>query len=286
MYGIQSDTRSKDFTRNVTIDVHHHIGGLGALLPALERKGAPRRNPDTTADQLERVSYLEGIGADHCVVMPSFEYPTRRGPLDIQKTNDEIVEYSSKSDFVFAAMGIVDPLTMDVGQAVTESRRLSELGIKGLAFHNRFQRVPINSPIMKEIIHGARDHFHVFAVHCVAESQLEAPWRLLDLAQTFPDVSFLSLSSLSGFSQCQEMTFLMGRSTNIYVDTAAMLSFGGWIERIVGEVGIERMLFGTDLYLDPHPRFDTAALNSVLGADISEEDRIAILDRNARRMFS
>lgn len=68
---------------------------------------------------------------------------------------------------------------------------------------------------------------------------------------------------------------------NVYLELTAVLDNRGAIEKMVGEVGSERLLFGTDLpWFSPHQ-----GVGAVLSAAISDEDRHNILHRNAERLF-
>jgi predicted TIM-barrel fold metal-dependent hydrolase len=56
----------------------------------------------------------------------------------------------------------------------------------------------------------------------------------------------------------------------------------GALEKLAGEAGSHRMLFGTDLpWFDPHQ-----AIGALLSATISDEDRHNICHRNAERLLA
>ena len=62
----------------------------------------------------------------------------------------------------------------------------------------------------------------------------------------------------------------------------ALFDDRGIIEKFAGEVGSERMLFGTDLpWFDPHQ-----AVGVLLTARISDEDRHNICHRNAEKLLA
>ena len=55
----------------------------------------------------------------------------------------------------------------------------------------------------------------------------------------------------------------------------------GMVEYLVGEVGADKVLWGSDaVYLST-----TQQIGKVLGARISDEDKVKVLSRNARRLL-
>ncbi len=68
---------------------------------------------------------------------------------------------------------------------------------------------------------------------------------------------------------------------HIDLELTAVLDNRGAIERLAGEVGSDRLLFGTDLpWFSPHQ-----GIGALLSAAISDEDRHNILHRNAARLL-
>ena len=63
---------------------------------------------------------------------------------------------------------------------------------------------------------------------------------------------------------------------NVYLDICGGEAMRGWTERLVSDVGVERVLFGTDM---PGRSFPSQ-LAKVLGARLSDDDKECILRRN------
>lgn len=69
---------------------------------------------------------------------------------------------------------------------------------------------------------------------------------------------------------------------NIYLETCNSLAWYGLIERMVSNVGADRVLFGTDMpFMSPDQQ-----IGKVLFARISDEDKRKILGLNARSLFN
>lgn len=68
---------------------------------------------------------------------------------------------------------------------------------------------------------------------------------------------------------------------NVYLDTCAMLDDRGVVDRIVNEIGSERIVFGTDFPWFSYHYY----IGALLGAKMTDEDRRNILYRNAQRLL-
>jgi uncharacterized protein len=263
------------------IDCHQHVGEASNILGATASQPAD----DYLAwDAQMRLAQSQAMGVDRVIVMPAFEYPTYEGPTSVRAQNDRIAEYLRRFPWAAAGLAIVDPLA-DPHPELELQRVVNELGLAGIAIHGRFQRVPTNAGLIRSLLLQAPASLRLVAVHAVAESRMEAPWRLAELAGDFPQLTFLALSSLTAHSQCDEMIEICRRLPNVLVDLAGLVPLGLWIERFVDRVGSDRLLFGTDLYVDP-PLFRYCPLpRQIETAHISDEARENICFRNAVRIF-
>lgn len=265
------------------IDCHQHVGSLrGFMSSTIE---SPTGDPDPNrADARMRREVMAGLGIEQSIVMPAFGYRLVNGERDARAVNESIAKYVADADFAVGAFGIIDPFA--VADPVAETRyAIEELGLWGIAWHGRFQRVASDSDLVRRVIANAPAETKMFVIHCVAESKLESAFRLGRLAREFPDRTFLALSSLSSHSQCEEMIELCGTYDNIFLDTASLIPLGLWIERLIAAVGSTRLLYGSDLYLDPPMFRQNYPLHALQEADITDADREAVLHGNAERLF-
>ena len=155
----------------------------------------------------------------------------------------------------------------------------------GISWHNRFQRLRIDSPPVFDAVAMAQDDNLVWVFHCVADSAMEAPWRLEPLAAAFPNQRFLVLSSLGSTGTATQMYEICQRRHNIMLDLGVLHPVGLWIERLVKKIGSERFLFGTDFYTDPMSFRHNYVLRELEAAHVSDEARENILYKNAIRYF-
>ena len=79
------------------------------------------------------------------------------------------------------------------------------------------------------------------------------------------------LAAIEGVKKCE----------NVFVDTAVSIAYEGAIEWIVSKVGVDRVLYGSDLpYFDCRQTFGKIALSK-----LSETDKIKIYGENAKKVF-
>lgn len=97
----------------------------------------------------------------------------------------------------------------------------------------------------------------------------------------FPQVNLVLGHSGGRYEGHLAAAALAQRYANVYLDLSGDVYSFGFIEWLTGQVGAERILFGTDLdWIDPRTH-----LGRVLDADISAHDKELILGANACRLF-
>jgi hypothetical protein len=99
------------------------------------------------------------------------------------------------------------------------------------------------------------------------------------MAEQYPGVKLLLGHSCHG--DWDEAVQLARDLENIYLELTALFDDRGILEKLAGEAGSDRMLFGTDLpWFDPHQ-----AVGALLSAHITDDDRHNICHRNAERLL-
>ncbi len=86
----------------------------------------------------------------------------------------------------------------------------------------------------------------------------------------------------AGYGDWDDALAVAREHDNCYLELTAAYRVGGMIERMVDEVGSQKILFGTDLpWFDPH-----WGIGAVCFSHIGEDDRHNILHRNAERLLA
>ena len=104
--------------------------------------------------------------------------------------------------------------------------------------------------------------------------------ELRTVSSRYPDMSILLAHS--GCTNEPGYVQMASECPNVYLDLAFSRSFRGLVARLVGAVGADRVVWGSDGYF-----FDQAQqLGKVAGADISESDKLKIISGNAARLLA
>jgi predicted TIM-barrel fold metal-dependent hydrolase len=264
-------------------DIHHHVGRLDAVVRSA---GAGAGGALSVEDDIGlRLGYMDRHNIAAALVMPANGYPAPNGIADTRRVNDYVAEYRDRRPDRFpAALGTVSPLEGDA--ALDEiDRCVRDLGMRGIVWHHRFQGANLDHPMMDAFLDRVRAHGVLPFVHIIADSTLEAPWRLEVLADRHPGLTFVALDGFSGPDQAHWMTYLASKHPNVIFDTGVMISVAHLIESFVASAGAERLLLGTDFYSVPKLFNHPFPIFELLGSDLSDVDCAAILGGNARRLL-
>jgi len=257
-------------------DIHHHFGYLMSGLM-----------PEISEDFVKRIEVMDHCGINSAVIMPSADYYMPNGIWDTKKVNEKMAEYKRQHPDRFpVALGTVEP--RHGKESVVEiDRMFKELKLDGVVWHHRFQGTPIDHEMTKLFLTKISElnvPVPVF-IHNFSESVLEAPYRLENLATLFPNLTFVSLDSLSSPNQINTMIQVAKRQGNIFLETGMLFPLQNIIERVVREIGSHRLLFGSDTYTDPAATDPEIIIGIIMKSKISEEDKMNILGKNARNIF-
>jgi predicted TIM-barrel fold metal-dependent hydrolase len=261
------------------LDIHHHVGRLNVA-------DSTGRGFDMQGDQAQRTTLMDAFGIRAAAVMPSLQYERPNGARDTAAINDLVAAYrDSCRDRFPVAIGTVEPLHgIDAG--ISEINRMAtQLHMSGVVWHHRFQGTWIADPRMVPFLAEMERLGLPAFIHVFAESNLEALWGLEQLAEKFPQITFIAVDAFSGLTRIRELKGLGARCTNIMFETAAAFPMGSFIEEFVELFGSERILYGSDVYSGSGTDRPPHVLTMVLKAKLDEQDRRNILWNNAQRLF-
>ena len=261
------------------VDVHQHVGWM----PIASAEGVS----GMAENRRKRIAFMDRWGIDRAVILPSNGVPARNGHADRRAQNDIVAEYVAADAERFAgAFGTVHPAD-GLAAADEVGRCLTDLGLAGIVWHHHFLGTAIDHPGMHELLDVVGALGGIAAIHVVAESTLEAPWRLEGLAEAHPDVTFLALDALSSFAHAGWARQIARRRPNIVFDTGMMASVAHQVVEFVREVGADRLLLGTDFYCEPAlfgQPFPLVEIRDHLG--LPEDVTTAVLGGNAERLLA
>jgi predicted TIM-barrel fold metal-dependent hydrolase len=267
------------------IDCHHHYeagAGVGDMIGFASR-GSDR---DSGVD-MELQTRLEIMDREHvrgAVIIAGHTYLRPRGLADTMEVNDKVAAYCQRApDRFLASVGVVEPLYGPAGH--DEIRRCAELGMKGISFHNGYQGVPIDGPLMYPLIEKIGAAGMTPFIHAIG-TQLETVWQADVLAKDFPDLPMIVLDTFHDHNAIRALPDIAARRPNLYFDLALLVSFDCLGLPLVRAIGAERFVYGTDLYSWP---LQTKAygnlLSNILETDLSDDEKTAILSGNLKRVL-
>lgn len=261
------------------IDAHQHVGSWRSFSSLLSTP-SEGMTAETEA-RLREVASLRFAVNEVCL-MPSVHHDG--SAAEVRKANDDVLKQLSLSKLVTIGM-----FTLPLGNAeaaVAELQRCLGLGLRALTLHPRFAGKVLDHPVMWPILEALRGKGIPVFMHCLAESTLEALWRLERLAEAFPEIVFVAADALSSPSAAQWAIHVGRHRPNILFDTAVLCPLPTIIQTLCEQLGSNRLVYGSDLYVDPPIYFFPAALYEILATPVSLDDKRLILGGNIKRLFA
>jgi predicted TIM-barrel fold metal-dependent hydrolase len=275
-----TESRADDLNR--VLDVHAHIPDdlFDRLLPA--------GGYDVADDLAARLDTMDRAGVRASVLMVPALYERPNGVADTRRVNDCVAWYRHAYPARFPiAIGTVEPFHgRDAG--LDEIRRLSgELHLDGVVWDHFRQGTAIDEPRMVAFATELGRLGLPAFIHTHAVDQRESPSRVAALAKRVPDTTIVALGALSSLQHDVELRRVAQEAPNVLFDTTVTLPIGP-LERYAAAVGSERLLFGTDMYLNPMWAFQRPpVLDNILNSkQLSQTDKDNILWANAQRLFA
>jgi predicted TIM-barrel fold metal-dependent hydrolase len=244
----------------------------------------PGEDGDGQRDEVEvRRELLAQFGVQAAFLMPDCHH--NGSVTGVQEANDEVQRQVGISDELRVGMLTV-PLE-DADESVAELERAYRNGLRGLTLHHRFAAKTVDTPVMWPLLEAVRANPMPVFVHCLYESGFEAPWRLERLAADFPDLTFIALMGMMTPTAAMWVVHIAERYPNIVFETAGLTVSGGVMIRAMCErVGAGRLVYGSDLSVNPQSYYFPGPLFEILASPIGDDDKRAILGENAMRLFS
>ncbi|MGI6209188.1 MAG: amidohydrolase family protein [Anaerolineae bacterium] len=236
------------------VDAHLHLD-LGG-------NDVPRKMLDRGLVDVVALSSLQG-GA-----FPSLEH--------LRASNDHVFRWMEEYPGRVVGFAYVNPRLGDEG--VRELERCLDGGMKGVKL---WISTLADDPRVDPLVEVAQARGAVVLCHAwvktVGQLPFESrPQNVANLARRFPQGRFM-LAHFGG--EWEDGAKAARDCPNLWVDTSGSLAEADMVETLVANVGVERVLFGTD-----NSNFHYC-LGKIRAARLTEEQRELILSGNARRLF-
>ena len=245
------------------IDCHAHYDTfLGFYFPRFPRKGIT-----TLVDSL--ILAMDQGGVDIACLSSCLAFVS-----DPRIGNDSVAEAMAAHRDRVIGFAEINPNYPD--QVERELTRCIEgLGMKGIKIFHGPYKYPLDGPNYQPVWEVANAHRLPVLIGDTGTEILG------ELAEQYPDAAFLRAHSGFRYSGARDCIEQAKRHPNFYLDLASAHMNLGLIEYIVGEIGADRVLFGTDI-----PLYDMRfCVGSILFARISDDDKRKIFGLNMQRLL-
>ena len=246
---------SKPFDGVFVLDVHGHIGAhkpfqLGCY------------DADGTAATAKRM----GVDAVCVSSIPALGSDWKWG-------NDEVAEACRKHPGVLLGYASPNPFYEDCDIAPY----LEMPGFRGVKIHGNMQaETPENDPRYAPAFELANQKGLPVLFHAWMPYEVD---RAADVAARYPNLKVIL--GHAGMTARNNAVAACKKYDNIYCDTAISSVYDNTIELLVDNIGVERVLYGSDMSF-----FDCIhTLGKIALAKLSDTDKEKILGLNAKEMF-
>lgn len=202
-------------------------------------------------------------------------------PHQQASVNNFAKETQTKSLLCF---GSVHP---DAPDALSELRRIRDMGLRGIKFHPDYQNFYVNDkkifPLYEEItrlglpvaFHTGRDPYSPDDIHCTPE-------RLCEVADYFPGMRIIAAQMGGSYMPGDSARYLAGKK-NVWFDTAVISEFltPQTFEELTRTVGIDRVFYATDCPWSSMPLIT----DMIEQTNFSSDEKKRIYYQNALEFF-
>jgi predicted TIM-barrel fold metal-dependent hydrolase len=215
------------------IDAHAHLGPYFNFY-------IPRPDADTMVAVMDRL----GMNKACICSIPACGADVPRGnemtAAAVRAYPDRLIGYAS-----------VNPHYPERVQAEL-ARSFDELGLTMIKLHPTIVEYPVSGPAYEPVWRFASERHTIVLSHTWAGTPTCSPKHFEPLAKAYPDVIFVLGHSGGTPAGYVEAIDAAGKYANIYLDLCRSDMSRTWVERIVNQVGAERVLWGTDFpFIEP-----------------------------------
>jgi len=248
------------------IDCHNHCSATGS------RWGS--------AAEVVANAQKQGIDKVCC----SYPYTSAKAEPDrIREANDEILASMAQFPGVLLGQCFVNPgFAKEAQDEIT--RCVVDGGMIGVKLYHQYGiHEPVQFPIIERCIdlgvsilmHAG----HVPAPECLArQPRISSGEHFVDVAQRYPE-AMLICGHLGGGGDWEWQIKALRDAPSVYIDTSGSVVDDGMIERVVRDLGADRVLFATDMS-------QARGVGKMLDADITERQRQKIFGTNFEKILA
>ena len=168
--------------------------------------------------------------------------------------------------------------------AIDEAERCLDAGMIGIKLYNQYR---IDDPVLHPVLELASERRVPILQHAgypVPEHRASQPLishgiHFSEASEKYPDAILIHAHIGGGGDWEHTVREMRQASPNVYIDVSGSNLDDGQVEYAVAELGVERVLFGTDGTM-------AGSVGKVLDADLTEDEREHIFWTNAERILA
>lgn len=238
------------------IDMHGHLGRFNFCIPDL--------SPQSVVHAMDRL----GVARIVCSSMRSMG-------MHVESGNREVAR--AMQAYPGRILGYASLWPAEPQDARDEAQRCFDQGFVGLKLHNS-SGFAYTDPGFGAALELADQSRRLVLLHTWGQDGEFDQVR--ELAARYPQAAFV-LAHAGANATEQEYGALAHEFENVCLDLCMSAAPRGIVERLVAAAGVNKVVWGSDaLFLS-----QSHQLGKVLGARVSDDDKIAILSTNAQRIL-
>jgi hypothetical protein len=194
--------------------------------------------------------------------------------------NEEVIRAEDEHPGRFVAYITINPNYPEF-EIAAEIERWAQAGrIKAFKIHPSVCQYPADGAKFAPVWEYANEHGLPLLSHSGTSGHGNVQ-QLADLGKRYPNVKVLVAHAASDWAMIDASCDLAAQQENLYLDLTGSPLFLGALETMVGRVGADRVLFGSDMpFIDPRPGIGRIAFSR-----LSDDDKRKILGLNAKGVF-
>lgn len=237
-------------------DMHAHLGRFAYAVPRID--------PESVVASMDRIGVSRAV-CSHLECCAG---------IDPVRGNEEIL--AATRAFPGRLLGYVGVWPWESDRVRTEVERYLDAGFVGLKFYNSL--IPYSDPRYSPAYELANARRLPVLFHTWGGAQDFA--QIAEIADRYPQASLLLAHA--GSANEDQYIRMAQEHPNVFLDTALSFSPRGCVARMATAVGVEKVVWGSDIYCFSQ----TQQIGKVLGAKLPDEAKAQILSGNANRLLA
>lgn len=218
--------------------------------------------------QEEFISALDSFNIDKAMVCTPSYLQT-----DFILGNDRILRLMRKYPKRIIGFSTLNPLFEK--EAISELRRCTEKGMKGIKLHCDLSQIPYDNPLTFPIVEEAIELDIPLFLHTAYDSIKEAEF----VANKYPDATFIFAHI--GTRAWRETASFAKKQKNVILCLSGLVFEQGFLEEAISAVGDERVVYGSDfVFVNP-----AIYIGIIKNSSIPEKSKEKILGLNIERLL-